>query len=218
MSSTALLEPVELPASRTLFLRRFLKHGKRVASIAPSSSTLARKTCQHVSPDVPQVILELGAGTGAITRVACQTMHPDSRLIAVEIDPHFADVLERTCPRAHVIRCDVRDIDRHLDDLDVPSIDVLLNGLPTPSLPRSVNQIVLDTFAKRSRDAWFSQITVMPWVYQPLYERLFKKVTFQLVARNLPPGGVYHCRKLKPDYALNVPGTKKAHGLPAVGS
>jgi len=204
--TTAYSERVETSASKTLFLRRFLKHGKRVASIAPSSLALARATTEHVTSDRPQTILELGAGTGAITRVALEKMHPQSRVIAVEIDPAFADVLERECPKVEVIRADVRDLDRRLSELKVDHIDLLLNGLPTPSLPKTLNVSILDAVAKRSRDAWFSQITVMPWVYQGMYARVFDEVKFRLVALNLPPGGVYHCRGLKPDYARNPPG------------
>ena len=189
-----------------LFLRRFLKHGRRVASIAPSSRAMARAACEHVDPRSPQIIVELGAGTGAITEVACRRMHPRSRLIAVEIDPIFAQVLASRCPRAEVLNCDVRDLESHLERLGIDKIDLLLNGLPTPSLPREVNQIVLECFAKYANGAYFSQLTVMPWIYKPMYRRIFEQVTFSLVPANLPPGGVYHCRGLRSDFLGRIPG------------
>lgn len=192
-----------------LFLRKFLRHGRRVASFAPSSRPLATMMCRHVSPDRPQTIVELGAGTGAVTAVSAARMHPDSRLIAVEIDRHFCQVLRRRCPRAEVIAADVADLPRRLDALGVERFDLLLNGLPTPSLPRSLNRVVLDTFRERGPDALFCQLTVMPWVYKPTYERLFTDVRFQLVMRNVPPGGVYFCRGLRPDYADHLPGSDR---------
>ncbi len=194
------------------FLLQFLKDFKQVASIAPSSRWLAAATCRHVSPDRPQTILELGAGTGAVTHVACRKMHPASRLIAVEIDPHFARHLATRCPRAEVTCGDVRNLDCELNRLGVGSIDLVLNGLPTPSLPPAVNQAVFETLARRAASAWISQLTVMPWVYKPMYHRLFEEVRFDLVPLNIPPGGVYHCRGLQSDWAEQLPGIRGFFG------
>ena len=194
------------------FLFRFLADFKQVASIAPSSRWLAAAACRHVAADRPQTILELGAGTGAITAAACRKMHPASRLIAVEIDAGFAAHLASRCPRAEVIRGDVRHLDAELDRLGVGTVDLVLNGLPTPSLPATVNRAVFETLGRRAPQAWISQLTVMPWVYKPMYHRLFHEVNFDLVPLNIPPGGVYHCRTLKRDWADQLPGIRGFFG------
>lgn len=203
---TTLATPLAPKPRPLLFLRKFLKEGKRVASIAPSSKALAKSLCRHVDPLRPQVIVELGAGTGAVTKVAVQRMHPDSRLIAVEIDPQFAAILRQSCPRAQVLCCDAFDLAAQLDAMKIQSIDLLLSGLPTPSLPRRINEVVLDLFSQRATNAYFSQLTVMPWVFKPMYQKLFEEVDFDLIPANIPPGGVYHCRKLRPTYREFVPG------------
>lgn len=43
----------------------------------------------------------------------------------------------------------------------------------------------------------FSNITEVPWIYLNYYRRLFDEVHFQFVPLNIPPGGVYHCRRIK---------------------
>lgn len=191
---------------KLLFLRKFIKHGKRVASFAPSSRALARAMCARVDAHRPQVIVELGAGTGAVTREVARRMHADSRLIAIEIDPTFADHLRHAVPKAEVVVADVKDLPDVLASVGVTRFDLLLSGLPTPSLPKRLNAIVLDTIARSSPDAVFSQLTIMPWVYKPTYVRLFEDVAFNLVVKNAPPGGVYHCQGLKPDWREHVPG------------
>lgn len=207
---TRTLAPAKPPkAPPLLFLRKFLKHGRRVASLAPSSRPLAAAMCRHVTPDAPQTILELGAGTGAITAAAATRMHPESRLVALEIDRHFCRVLRQRCPRAEVVCADVSDLPRQLERLGIRHVDVLLNGLPTPSLPRAINAIVLGTFRNAAPNGLFCQLTVMPWVYKLSYERLFEDVCFSLVMRNVPPGGVYFCRGLRPDYADHLPGVDR---------
>lgn len=188
-----------------LFARKFLRHGTRVASFAPSSRWLGRAMCRHVDPNRPQTILELGAGTGAVTRVAEQRMHADSSLYAVEIDSDFADVLAQQCPRATVLRCDVKDLTAQLEQTGIDQVDVVLSGLPTPSLPRAVNEAVLDLLKTRCPEGYFSQLTVMPWVYKGLYQKLFEEVSFDLVTLNLPPGGVYHCRRIRHNATEHLP-------------
>jgi phosphatidylethanolamine/phosphatidyl-N-methylethanolamine N-methyltransferase len=183
-----------------LFARKLWQHGTRVASFAPSSRFLARAMCRHIDPTTPQTVVELGAGTGAVTRVAAGRLHPDSRLIAVELDEDFAALCAAAVPRAEV-RC--QDVTA-LAELNLPAVDVVLSGLPTPSLPRAVNGAVFG-WLEQMRPAMFSQLTVMPWVYRGLYRRLFEKVDFDLVPLNLPPGGVYHCRGLRNGWAKQLP-------------
>jgi phospholipid N-methyltransferase len=197
--------PVEGNTS-LLFLRKFLRHGTRVASVAPSSRALASAMCKFVDPHRPQTIVEVGAGTGAVTAVVAERMHPDSRLIALELDPQFASVAEARCPRAEVICANVRDLSLELERLRVNTIDVLLSGLPVPSLPRDLNANLFEALGRYGSEAMFSQLTLMPWVYQRTYERLFEQVDFQLVVCNVPPGGVYHCRRLRSGSGRRVPG------------
>jgi phospholipid N-methyltransferase len=204
--ATAAEKELSPAGTSCLFLRKFLRHGTRVASFTPSSRSLAAAMCRSIDPAKPQTIVEVGAGTGAVTVVAIRKMHPRSRLVAIELDPDFADILRVRCPQALTVCGNVRDIDAHLESLGIDRIDALLSGLPVPSLPRSVNGALLKCLAERGRDAVFSQLTLMPWVYWRMYGRLFEHVDFRLVVGNLPPGGVYHCRRLRSDYADHLPG------------
>jgi phosphatidylethanolamine/phosphatidyl-N-methylethanolamine N-methyltransferase len=178
-------------AERLLFARRFFARGVGVAALTPSSLALARAMTREIGGR-PQVIVELGAGTGAVTAVAAERMHPGSRLVALEIDPALADVARREVPRAEVIVGDAAAV----GELDLESVDGVLSGLPVPSLPRPVRDAVWAWLA-RYPHATFHQLTVMPWVYAGLYRSLFREVRFELVVRNLPPGGVYHCAGLR---------------------
>ena len=65
-----------------------------------------------------------------------RSMHPESRLVAIELDPDFADILRSRCPQVLTVCGNVRDIDTHLAALRIDRFDVLLSGLPVPSLPR----------------------------------------------------------------------------------
>jgi phosphatidylethanolamine/phosphatidyl-N-methylethanolamine N-methyltransferase len=50
------------------FLQAFLKNPLKVGAVAPSSPELAAEMLQGMKPDEDNIILELGVGTGAITK------------------------------------------------------------------------------------------------------------------------------------------------------
>jgi phospholipid N-methyltransferase len=184
--------------SRGLFLKKFLRHGRMVASLAPSSRSLAQAACRGVDPARPQNIVELGAGTGAVTEMALARSHPRSRLLAVELDRDFAVILRARCPGALVVEGDASLLAPHLRDANFGRVDLLISGLALPSLPLQARTAILEAYRSfATLGAWFSQLTVMPFVFWRFYNRLFREVRFDWTLWNTPPGGVYHCRGVR---------------------
>src|SRR4051812_42579076 len=96
-----------------LFLGKFLKQGTAIASLAPSSRWLSRTTLRNIPWERARVVVELGAGTGPITRVLAERAHPDCRVLVLERDPDFARLLRERFskyPNLEVIKADVRDL------------------------------------------------------------------------------------------------------------
>ncbi|WP_198021947.1 methyltransferase domain-containing protein [Algiphilus aromaticivorans] len=185
---------VTLSGEAALHFRKLLRHGRAVAALTPSGRALARACCRFIDPTRPQTIVELGAGTGAVTRCAAARMHPDSRLIAIERDPDFVAMLRASLPRAEALEGNAEAMSALLAERGVARVDVVLNGLPMPSLPEPARAAVLAAIAALPGNPWVAQITVMPWVFRRFYTRFFEEVRFELAWRNLPPAGVYHCR------------------------
>jgi phospholipid N-methyltransferase len=78
------------------FLRRYVTEPHVVGAIAPSSRQLARAlAAPFANRTTPASVLEVGAGTGAVTRAIAQTFTSQDRLDICEIDPGFADTIER---------------------------------------------------------------------------------------------------------------------------
>lgn len=195
-------EPRVTPRAKPfLFLSKFLLHGVRVSAIAPSSEALAAEMCARVNPSRRQTIVELGAGTGAVTEVALAKMHANSRLVAVELDEDFATLLRLRCPRAEIIQGDVRRLDDLLAPLELGPIDLVISSLPLPSLPMETRRALFDWLNENAPRACYSQLTLVPWFFESFYRNLFEHVRFKVVFRNLPPGGAYHCWRLKRNFA-----------------
>ncbi len=75
------------------------------------------------------------------------------------------------------------------------SVDAFISGLPTPSLPLPIRKRMLASVRRHLVEGGvFSNITEIPFWYWNYYRKVFKHVSFDFVAINMPPGGVYHCR------------------------
>jgi ornithine lipid N-methyltransferase len=184
-----------------LFLGKFLKHGTAIASLAPSSPWLSRTTVRNVDWDRAKVVVELGAGTGPITKVLAEKARPDCRVVVLERDPDFARILrERFQDRENfdVVEGDVRDLTSILEGLGIPRVDAVISGLPVPSFPKDLQRDLFRVVKKiLVPGGTYNQITEMPWVYLRFYRRFFQDVQFAFEPRNLPPAGAYYCRGVK---------------------
>lgn len=185
-----------------LFLGKFLRQGTAIASLAPSSPWLSRATVSNVDWDKARVVVELGAGTGPITRVIAERAKPECKVIVLERDADFAKILrERYSHLAHfdVIEGDCRDLAAMLADRGIDRADHIISGLPVPSFPKDL-QLDLFRVVRKVLDpaGSYNQITEMPLVYWGLYRRFFEDVKFVFEPRNFPPAGAYFCRKIKP--------------------
>jgi phosphatidylethanolamine/phosphatidyl-N-methylethanolamine N-methyltransferase len=188
-------------SDHTLFLGKFLRQGARIASVAPSSRWLSRLVVRNIDWDRTGALVELGAGTGPITRVIAAFARAQCRVIVVERDPDFARLLlERFGAYAsiEIVQGDARELAAILGDRGIGSVDHVVSALPVPSfrksqrvdLFRAVGQVL-------SPEGTFNQITEIPWLYWGFYRRYFEDVRFVFEPRNLPPSGAYFCRGVR---------------------
>ncbi len=185
----------------SLFLGKFLRHGTAIASLAPSSPWLSRTTVRNVDWSRARVLVELGAGTGPITRVIADRARPDCKVIVLERDPDFARLLRdrfQTPANFEIIEGDVRDLAGMLADRGIGQVDHVISGLPVPSFPKDLQRDLFRVVGEvMAPDATFNQITELPWVYWRFYRRVFEDVQFAFQPLNFPPAGAYFCRGVK---------------------
>ena len=122
-----------------LFLGKFLRQGTAIASVAPSSRFLSRTTVRNIDWERATALLELGAGTGPITKVIAERAHPDCRVVVVERDHDFARLLRERFgqkPNFDVVEGNVQELDAILAERGITTVDNIVSGLPVPSFPR----------------------------------------------------------------------------------
>ena len=92
-----------MAADTAIFFGLWLQKPLQIAAANPSGSYLADALARFVELERPGPVLELGAGIGSLTRGLVRAGCPFERIIAVEQEPRFVDVLRRDFPRATVI-------------------------------------------------------------------------------------------------------------------
>lgn len=174
---------------------RLLSHMLRApaltGSVVPSSAHLARAMAR--SSAQAQFVIELGAGTGPVTRALAQ-QHPAERLLVVELQPALAQSLRKHFPQLHIEQATAKQV---LDAGAYAGPVALVSSLPFRSLPPSVRAETIDSVASflvRHPGSWLVQFTYQPRAPFAAPEG-FVWHQVQQVWRNLPPAGVWLLRQ-----------------------
>jgi phospholipid N-methyltransferase len=127
------------------FFKGFLDEPKQVGSIIPSSRFLEKRLVKVAELARADVAIELGPGTGGTTRAMLARMKPEARLLAIEINPKFGKLLQRTIrdPRLIVHTGSAADIGEALRAHDLPPADVILSGIPFSTMGRELGLSIL---------------------------------------------------------------------------
>ncbi len=178
---------------RVRFLRSFLTEPRRVGAILPTSRRTAHAMLAMAPLDRARRVVELGAGTGPITREVVPRLAPDARFLVYELDRELARGLaaELVDPRVEVIADSAARLE---EDLAGERADVIFSALPFTSLPPAVRSDLLDV----SRRALADDGVFVVLQYSPLVERELRR-RFRAVERrfsplNVPPAVLYACR------------------------
>ncbi len=91
-----------------MFFRRWLSNPLQMGSVIPSSAALCNRVVAQVRRRPGESVLELGAGTGVISRALLQGGVPPERLFVVEIVPDMSAHLARVLPGVNVVEGDAR--------------------------------------------------------------------------------------------------------------
>lgn len=183
--------------TRWTLLRQWLKNPRRTAAVAPSSRELAAAMLAELPPDAHRVI-ELGGGTGALTRALLAHGIRGDALLVLELNEELHAHLRARFPGVRVEEGDARDlpaIAARTGFLAAGPADAIVSGLGLLSMPREAQQAVLEAaFACLRPGGRFIQFTYGP--QPPLAAGVVEDLRLSVrrgdfVLRNVPPATVY---------------------------
>jgi phosphatidylethanolamine/phosphatidyl-N-methylethanolamine N-methyltransferase len=126
-----------------MFLGKFLRNPRNVGSVIPSSRALACAMARAVPVDPKAIVVELGPGTGALTRQVLDVLAPGERFLAIDIDPEFCDKLRARWPGIDCECGSAADLPRMLNARQWAGVNHVLSGLPFASLPAAISRAIL---------------------------------------------------------------------------
>lgn len=202
------------------FYRQFRQRFETTGAIAPSSRFLARALTNPLTERTsPARILEVGPGTGAVTRHVVSRLRRDDQFDLVEMNPQFVDLLNgRFDSDPHYKRVALQSAVHAMPLQDFQTsqpYDYIVSGLPLNNFPVPLVEEIFESFLRLLRPggtlSYFEYMYVRPMrrlVAKPAekerltaLEHVIRKylgdhrIRQDWVFVNMPPAWVQHLRK-----------------------
>lgn len=188
-------------ASLWTFFRQWLKSPLRTAAVAPSSRNLAAAMMAELPPGA-RCVIELGGGTGALTKHLLEEGIEPSRLLVLELSEELHEHLRRRFPRVTIALADARDLREVLRSTgfaEAGAVDAVVSGLGLLSMVREAQHAILAAaFDCLSPEGRFIQFTYGP--NPPVSADVVAALGLEVlrgdfVLRNVPPARVFVYRR-----------------------
>ena len=174
-----------------LFLKRWLANPLQMGSVIPSSPALCGHIARLVTRAENEVVVELGAGTGVISRALLAAGVPPERLVVVEIVRDMAEHLRGVLPGVKVIEGDAFELAKALPERIHGKVGTAICGIPLVMLPLAEQRRFVDAVDSVAPGKGFLLYTYC--ITSPLpYRKLgltAKREAWTLL--NIPPASVW---------------------------
>ena len=177
------------------FFIESIKTLKKSGTLTQSGPALCKAMTDHITHD-HKIIVELGAGDGAITSYILKKMAPDAVLYSFEInDTHFVKLLEFEDSRLQP-RCEsAEEIIEILAAEGIKHVDTIVSAIPFMVLPTEISlDIIEKSHQILKKGHLFCQFHYSQGL-KNLYKATFKEITSEFVLVNVPPAVVFRCKK-----------------------
>ncbi len=178
------------------FFKGWIDKPKAVGSITPTSAVAARRMASVIDPDSGLPVLELGPGTGVVTRAILERGVAPENLYVVEYSRDFARHLAKQFPRVNVITGDAFELGRTLGDAAGLTFDSVISGLPLLNFPVPQRVAYLEDLLNRiPAGRPVVQLTYGPLSPVPPGRGNYTVKRLHFVIRNIPPTQLWLYRR-----------------------
>lgn len=177
----------------TAFFREFVHAPTLVGSVCPSSRALSSAMAGRIPFEKEGLIIDLGAGSGAMSRQLLQVGITPDRIFALEISTGFAESFGRNCPGVSLCIGDACELGGLLDQY-APGRRVcgIVSSLPFRVLPAVKAERIVEEIRRVLvvHKALLVQYSYAWWMHYPLRKFGFSPCSAKLVINNIPPARV----------------------------
>jgi phosphatidylethanolamine/phosphatidyl-N-methylethanolamine N-methyltransferase len=193
-----LLELSDLPQAAqgpVLFWQRTLQNPRQVCSLFPSSPFVGRAMTEVIGDRIDSHVIELGAGTGAVTRQLIRNGVQADKLTLIEIDAQLGGHLRRRFPDVDVVIASAQDLSKLWKERNGSSVGAIVSTLPMRLFSKRLIYLVMKNSLQVLEDGgMFVQFTYRQ--NSPVPSRVAKALNMKAwrytrVWLNLPPAAIW---------------------------
>ena len=178
------------------FFKGMMQGPKTVGAIVPTSSVTAKRMASVIDVKSGLPVLELGPGTGVITKQILARGVPAENVVSVEYSEDFYRRLVEDYAGVNFIHGDAFDLKNILGGFADQTFDCVISAVPMLSFPMEARiQLLEDLLSRIPQGRPVVQITygpVSPIIAKP--DR-YHIQHFDFVVRNIPPAQLWIYRK-----------------------
>lgn len=126
-----------------LFFRRWIKEPKQLGTLAPISRGLAYRAASQLSDPHRKKVIEIGAGTGRLSRALLGFGLPASNFITVELDKELHSFIRDSIPGVNHIHGDAAQLPEIIPESWVGAVDVIYSVIPLMYLSKPDRRRIL---------------------------------------------------------------------------
>lgn len=178
------------------FIRGMMAEPKTVGAIMPTSGRMAAKMASVIDTGSGLPVLELGPGTGVITKAILAKGVPPENLVSIEYSTQFYNHLVEKFPGVRFINGDAFNIEETLSAYRGQKFDCVISGIPLLNFPMHARvklvESLLDLMPPGRPIVQFSYGPKSPVAKRPEH---YKVEHSDIIFCNIPPAQIWHYRK-----------------------
>ena len=178
------------------FFKTWIDKPKALGAVLPTSSATARRMASVINPHSHDPVLELGPGTGVITKaILARDVEPD-KLYSVEHTEAFLPQLRSQFPDVNIIHGDAFQLDEALPDMKGGKFDTIISAVPLLNFPAEKRvEFLNDLFERLNPGRPVVQISYGPLSPIPPDQKSYSVEPLDWMLRNIPPARLWVFRK-----------------------
>lgn len=186
--------------ARSSVLKAFLHRPLQTGAVVESGEKLSKKLAEMAHVDEADVVVELGSGTGAVTRHIMNIAPERAHVICLELDSYLARETKVKCPDATVFNSDALLLRSIFDELKINSCDSVVSCIPWANFNADLQVSILDSIDTVLRPGGvFTTFAYLHGLCLPKARKFYKALSqryntiesSEIVWANLPPALVY---------------------------
>lgn len=187
-----------------VLIKQFLKNPATTGTVWPSSPSLCKAMIADIDIDRADTVVELGPGTGVITKEILNTIQQQTNFFAIELNQDLCNKLKQKMPEVKVFQDSASNLGNILKQEGLDHVDCVISGLPWASLPDRVQEDILSAVLEYLPEGgFFTTFAYLQGMLLPAARKFRARLNqhfssvrkSRIVWDNMPPAFVYICRK-----------------------